>query len=129
LGQANVAWFVQGWPNGPLQLQAAHSRKCAQVDNVSATNGANISQWTCDGRPHFVWDFVPAGDGYFFIRNRATGKCMHVNGASLANGANITQWDCGVNQSNVKWRTVPRLVRVVKGVHVGGAQTDGGAAK
>lgn len=83
-------------------LQAKHSGKCAQVDEASNANGANISQWDCLNQDNVKWKWIKAGGGYVFLKAQHSGKCAQVNEASSANGASITQWDC-VDQDNVKW--------------------------
>jgi Ricin-type beta-trefoil lectin domain-like len=86
-----------------FMLQAVHSNKCAQVDQASHANDAHITQWDCVNKDNVYWKKAPAGSGFYYIVNKASGKCMHVHGGGNQNGTLITQWEC-VNQPNVKWR-------------------------
>jgi hypothetical protein len=83
-------------------LRAKHSDKCAQVDDASLADGANISQYDCVNQDNVKWRWTDTGNGYLLLQAKHSGKCAQVDDASNANGANISQYSC-VNQDNVKW--------------------------
>ncbi len=99
-----AAGTVTGVGGGPYyNFVARHSGKCVDVSDNSATNGATILQYTCNGGLNQQWRLQGAGNGYYRVLAQHSGKCLDVNGASTNNGATVLQWACG-SGSNQQWR-------------------------
>lgn len=94
-------WRV-GFADGFVTLaSAADDRRItarARGDDASATLSAATA--TADQQ----WEMLPAGDGWFLLRNRATGNCLD-NIGNLAPGAAIRLWSCGFHP-NQQWRLI-----------------------
>ena len=77
------------------------SGKALGVHWDSTDNGANIHQWTLNGKTSEEWICTDMGDGYKFTNVNAN-KCLDVYNLSKENGGNIVLWqDTGV--SNQRW--------------------------
>ncbi len=96
-----------GRPSGRLvyagMIVSRATSKCIDVEKASRDDGTNIRQWTCNGTPAQLWDFIEVARGETVIVSRASGKVMDLVGSQSANGANIAQytWNGGNNQ---RWR-------------------------
>lgn len=89
--------------NGTYALQAVHSGKCVDVAAASTADGANIQQWSCNGKSNQKWTLKDLGSGLYEVKAVHSGKCADVAGWSTVNGGNIQQWTCR-GKSNQKWR-------------------------
>lgn len=96
-----------GGPIGRLvyagMIVSRATSKCIDVEKALRNDGTNIRQWTCNGTPAQLWDFIEVARGETVIVSRASGKVMDVVGAQATNGSNIAQytWNGGNNQ---RWR-------------------------
>lgn len=74
-----------------------------EVGGASGFNGTAISVRSAAGSKQQQWQFLPVGNGYFAILNRATGKVLDNTGSSTSNGTLVQQYDYlgGLNQ---QWR-------------------------
>ncbi|TDB73978.1 RICIN domain-containing protein [Micromonospora sp. KC723] len=99
-----AAGTVTGVGGGPYHnLVARHSGKCLDVSDNSATNGAKILQYTCNGGLNQQWRLTDAGGGYYRIIAQHSGKCLDVSDAATTDGANVLHWACG-SGTNQQWR-------------------------
>lgn len=96
-----------GRPSGRLvyagMIVSRATSKCIDVEKASRDDGTNIRQWTCNGTPAQLWDFIEVARGETVIVSRASGKVMDLVGSQSTNGGNIAQytWNGGNNQ---RWR-------------------------
>ncbi|USB34384.1 cellulase family glycosylhydrolase [Paenibacillus sp. YPG26] len=90
---------------GIYKVTAQHSGKSLEVAGGSSADGANVQQWTDNGRPEQQWKAVDVGGGYYKLISQSSGKALDVEGAFTHDGANVHQWtDNG--QANQKWKIV-----------------------
>ncbi|MZE67709.1 RICIN domain-containing protein, partial [Streptomyces sp. SID5789] len=80
-----------------------NSGHCLDVENGSATPGANVRQWHCNGAAAQDWRLENAGRGYYRLVSRAGGRCLDVAEGSRAPGGNVRQWTCNGLQPQL-WR-------------------------
>ena len=77
------------------------SGKAVGVHWDSTDDGANVHQWTINGKTSEEWICTQMSDGYKFTNVNAN-KCLEVYNLSKDNGGNIAIWpDTGV--SNQRW--------------------------
>ena len=81
----------------------ADTGKCVDVFNRGSSDGARITQWSCNGQTNQKWEEVPANGG-FMLRSVDSGKCLDIPNSSMALGTNAWLWTChgGANQV-FKW--------------------------
>ena len=77
------------------------SGKAVGVQYDSTDDGANVHQWSLNGKTSEEWICTNMGDGYKFTNVNAN-KCLEVYNLSKNNGGNIAIWpNTGV--SNQRW--------------------------
>jgi len=85
---------------GTYRLVARHSGKVADLA------GTDIVQGTWTGAASQKWQLLAAGDGYYKVRNLATGTLMEVAGLARNDGGNVALWaDDNVPQQH--WAVTP----------------------
>ncbi|MCA2213467.1 RICIN domain-containing protein [Jidongwangia harbinensis] len=97
-------------PASGVQIKAAHSRLCLNVDHDRQENGVPIFQYTCvDAAPNDKWRVRPigtAGDYHIFVSNSSR-RCMHVSQALKVDNTPIIQYGCVDTAKQNLWRFVP----------------------
>lgn len=118
---------------GIYKLINRHSGKALDVDLASASNGANVIQWTDHNGVNQKWIITNSGSAYKLV-NVNSGKALDVSDNSTADGAKVIQWtDHGGD--NQKWNIVDlgngyyQLINVRSGKYldVSGSSTADGA--
>jgi GH43 family beta-xylosidase len=69
-----------------------NSGKCLDVAGSSSADGANVLQYTCNGRTNQRWRLEDLGDDTHRLVNVATGKVLDTADCSTADGADLRQW-------------------------------------
>lgn len=102
----NIPLTGTGMLTGSFEIVSMHTAKVLEVAGASMADGASIQQNALNGFEQQQWQFVPTGDGYFYIQNALTGKVLDVTGGYTTGGTLIQQWDnlSGINQ---QWQLVP----------------------
>jgi glucosylceramidase len=78
------------------------------VYGASASNGAQIVQWTNDGDPDQQWTLGDAGSGYFNLIDVNSGLALDDTNGSTANGTQMQQWSIGgTGDTNQQWQITP----------------------
>ena len=77
-----------------------HSGKALDVYYGSQDNGANVLQYTYNGYNNQKWYVQKQSNGYYIIKNLASGKVL--DAAGTANGSNVQQWEYG-GGANQEW--------------------------
>jgi hypothetical protein len=124
-----------GTINGTYRIIPVHSGKALDVANCSASNGANVQQWSWLNNDCQKWN-ISQVDGAFHRVSpvNAPTKALDVNARSLDNGANILLWEYGggANQQfrfqsagSGRWRIIARNSE--KCLDVSGISTADGA--
>jgi hypothetical protein len=72
------------------------------MPNGTINNDVVIQQYTCSNQNNQIWVLVPA-NGYYQIKNVASGKCLALQNSSSANGALVVQSDCSITDSKL-WK-------------------------
>jgi alpha-galactosidase len=75
-------------------LQGASSSRCLDINGASATPGAKVDIWDCDGRANQAWTFTSAGE------LKANGLCLDADEGGTEAGTKLIAWTChgGANQ-------------------------------
>ncbi|WP_425281129.1 cellulase family glycosylhydrolase [Paenibacillus jilunlii] len=74
------------------KLTAQHSGKNLDVAGGSASDGANVQQWTDNGNPQQKWKVIDVGNGFYKLIAQSSGKALDAADPSTADGANVRQW-------------------------------------
>jgi len=78
------------------------SKKAVGVHWDSTDNGANVHQWTVNGKTSEEWICTQMSDGNYKFTNVNANKCLEVYNLSKENGGNIAIWpDTGA--TNQRW--------------------------
>ena len=80
----------------------------ADVDGVSAENGANIHLWETLGvNRNQMWEISdPDGDGYYTIVSLHSGKAMEAAAAGTTDGTNVQQYELNGTDAQL-WQLIP----------------------
>jgi hypothetical protein len=98
--------YASGTPVA-LKLMNVHSLKVLSVSGSDKqADGALIQQYTNVENDDQKWYLENLGNGYYHIRNVASGDLLDVNGASTSDGANVIQWPSN-NGWNQQWELIP----------------------
>jgi len=87
-----ATWDTAARPVLPVPRALASLGKC--LEGRSATNGAAVQIWSCNGGPN--QRISRQGETL-----RSFGRCLDVSGAATANGSKVVLWTCngGTNQN------------------------------
>lgn len=79
--------------SGIYTIRNAYKTQYA-VDIAAAdmNNGGNVQIYTHNGTNAQKFQFIPASNGYYYIRNVNSGKVVDVTGGGLVNSVNIQQY-------------------------------------
>jgi len=75
-----------GFPSGYHRLVVASDALCVDVSGNTATSGAAIDQWTCNGQSNQQFQFVPVSGGYGELQAQNSGDDVAVAGNSTVQG-------------------------------------------
>ena len=95
-GSASFTWTINGstagFPTGYHRLVIANNSLCLDVYGNTATTGAAIDQWTCNGQSNQQFQFVPVSGGYGELQAQNSSQDVTVANSSTAQGTpNIVQ--------------------------------------
>ena len=76
---------------GKFKIVNRHSGKCLGVNGDSTSNGANVYQWTDNGKTSQQWTISNQGNGYKIINVNAN-KALDVEKSSVKDGGNVLIW-------------------------------------
>lgn len=93
-------------PAVAVEIKAAHSNLCLNVDHALTTNDAAILQYSC-GYVNDQFRVVPKGSDTYQIIVGYSGKCLNVYKANDANNTPVHQYTCSDTATNNLWRFVP----------------------
>ncbi|WP_346883995.1 RICIN domain-containing protein, partial [uncultured Algibacter sp.] len=95
--------------DGTYIISARHSGKNIEVSSSSTANGANVQQWSSNGRDNQKWIIKNIGDGFVTIKAKHSNKFMDISNASTANGANLHTWGNVANtQTHRQFKLIPK---------------------
>ncbi|KAG4093625.1 hypothetical protein H8356DRAFT_1293984 [Neocallimastix lanati (nom. inval.)] len=86
---------------GKYNIVNRNSGKFLGVNNDSTSDGANVHQWSDNGKTSEQWIISDEGNGYKILNVNAN-KVLDVNDASYSDGANVILWSDNGN-SNQRW--------------------------
>ena len=75
-----------GFPSGYHQLVIGNNSLCLDVFGNTATAGAAIDQWSCNGQSNQQFQFVPVSGGYGELQAQSSGQDVAVANNSTAQG-------------------------------------------
>lgn len=104
--QTTISLSGTGLLSGSFEIVSAHTLKVLEVAGASTADGASIQQNALNGYEQQQWQFVPTGDGYYYIQNVLTGKVLDVTGGYTTGGTLIQQWQ-DLSGANQQWQLVP----------------------
>ena len=80
-------------PDGWFSLSPASvPGQAVDIAAASSSNGANAQVYAANQTLAQLFEFVYA-DGFYLVRNAASGKVLDVAGGDVVPGANVQQWD------------------------------------
>jgi hypothetical protein len=95
-------------PAAGVQLKAAHSNKCLNVQGGGSATSTPIIQFTCgDTYPNDKFRIRPMGAGTFQIIANSSNLCLNVKGGLTANSTPVIQFTCVDTAANNLWSFVP----------------------
>ena len=86
---------------GTFKIINRQSSKALGINADSTSNGANVVQWTDNGKTSQQWIISNEGDGYKIINVNAN-KALDVDNSSMADGGNVLIWSDN-GQLNQRW--------------------------
>ena len=86
---------------GTFKIVNRHSSKVLGVTSDSTANGANVCQWTDNGKASQQWKISNEGNGYKIINVNAN-KALDVDNSSLKDGGNVLLWSEN-GDANQRW--------------------------
>ncbi|WP_157641118.1 RICIN domain-containing protein [Longispora albida] len=90
---------------GAYQLVAAHSGKCVDLRDWSASDGGAAQQWSCTGAANQQWNLVyhstnTNGSTNYLIQSAYSGKCL----TRATSGNPVYQLTCNSGSTQQVWR-------------------------
>ncbi|MEK4350733.1 discoidin domain-containing protein [Paenibacillus sp. FSL R5-0475] len=97
----NQQWMFMKTDPGYYKIISMSSSKALAVENASTADGAGIIQATFIGDTNYKdeWSVVDVGDGYFQLKNRASGKVIEMPDNRLSNGEQFVQNKAGTGNN------------------------------
>lgn len=84
------------------KILAEHSGKALDVKNSNASSGAELQQYEWNSKNAQIWEFVNAGDGYYYIKSKL-GTYLKLD---TSNGNIVTTDTFNISDSQ-KWKLTP----------------------
>ncbi|MFI9841772.1 RICIN domain-containing protein [Nonomuraea sp. NPDC051941] len=103
-GSAAQTWNLAASGSG-YTLKAAHSGKCAGVQDASTSAGKAVQQESCSGASSQTWT-LPESGATVRIVNTNGGKCLNTKDNATSSGALVQQNSCD-SVATKQWRLVP----------------------
>jgi len=95
-----------GFPSGYHRLVVASDALCVDVSGNTATSGAAIDQWTCNGQSNQQFQFVPVSGGYGELQAQNSGDDVAVAGNSTVQGTPDVVQEPVSGASGSLWKAV-----------------------
>jgi len=87
--------------SGTSELKASSAYKCMDVVGVSASDGAQIQQYSCNGTGANQKFSIEAVGTSYRLKANNSGKCLGVTNNASNDGALLEQRTCGANNSQL----------------------------
>jgi len=87
-----VLWLFQPLNDGTYQIQAIHSGKCLDVNNISQHDGENIVQYSCFNTDNQRFTAKQNSDGSFLFTAKHSNKVLDIESYATYNGGNLYQY-------------------------------------
>ena len=98
----NQVFYIKNLNNGYYSIMAFHSGKYLHKRG----SDDNVHQWDGDSNSNAQWSLEFAGNGYFYLKNRANGKYLDNSGGRTDLGNNVGIYS--FNGTNAqKWNFIP----------------------
>jgi parallel beta-helix repeat protein len=81
---------------GTYRLLARHSGKALDVRSASTAEGADVLQWSANGKEHQQWQVQPTGGGYYLLVAKHSGKALALDLDAATNGGHTDPTNDGV---------------------------------
>ncbi|MFI7336906.1 RICIN domain-containing protein [Streptomyces sp. NPDC050085] len=95
-----------GFPTGYHRLVIGNDSLCLDVYGNSASAGAAIDQWTCNGQSNQQFQFVPGAGGYGQLQAQNSGLVVAVAGGSTTAGTPDIVQQAASGATGALWRPV-----------------------
>jgi hypothetical protein len=90
-------------PAGNYNIAITGGAFCLDDPGGSATAGAKIQIWTCNGSAAQSWKATAVGGGYYTLSPAAApGLCLDLPSGATANNTRVQIWTCN-NTNAQKW--------------------------
>lgn len=90
--------------NGDYSIKAYNTNKA--LDGYGTGNGAAIGLWDSHSGENQKWTLTKAGNGFYKIKNKASGRLLDITGTSMTDGARAQQAD-DANGDNQLYTLLP----------------------
>jgi len=94
------------YPDGYHQLVVGNNGLCLDVYGDTATAGAAIDQWSCNGQSNQQFQFVPGSNGYGELQAQNSGQVVAVAGGSTSQGVPDIVQQARNGAASSLWRPV-----------------------
>lgn len=99
----NQRFYVR-YENGAYTIMSVNSGKYLHIADERYSN-TNVHQWDGYRHPNAQWEIIPAGDGYYYLRNKGNGSYLDNCGGRAAAGNNVIAFPFNGAYSQ-KWKFV-----------------------
>jgi hypothetical protein len=87
-GGLNQKWTIKNADLDAYSLTVGHTNMNLDTRWGTTRNGSRLMQWSKSSNLTQKWLFIPLGDGYYKIINKASGRALSVNGGINATTPN-----------------------------------------
>jgi len=92
-----------GFPSDYHRLVVANDSLCLDVSGNTATSGAPIDQWTCNGQSNQQFQFVPGSGGFGALQAQNSGDDVTVTGNATASGTPDIAQEPASGSASAQW--------------------------
>lgn len=93
--------------DGFYEIKAKHSNLILTPNNHGTANGTELIQWNDENNNSQDFQFEPAENGAFFIKNRKSGKYLEVLNGTVQNGYDNIRLNAKRNSNAQKFSVLP----------------------
>jgi Ricin-type beta-trefoil lectin domain-like len=84
-GGLNQKWTIKNADIDAFSLSVQHTNMNLDTRWGTKRSGSRLMQWSKNASLTQKWLFIPIGNGYFKIINKASGRALSINGGTSAN--------------------------------------------
>lgn len=90
-------WRITYIGDGYYKIINVQTGKALDVSGAGNSNGTNVQQYTPNGTPAQMWQFISMGSSYYcLVPKCATGRCLDISGANYKCGTNLQIYEANL---------------------------------